>query len=142
ERDKLLEIRSSTLRMSYIITDKGYMPDSSFLARCEAELKPFAAGNNFDFAVILKKYCGPLNYRNEENLKLIEKSAEVFDRICSSDKALSEITPQESESAEPIKITQKNSVILTYPVAVDCEGGTRGLGMMVVAGWEAKRKVV
>jgi hypothetical protein len=143
ERDRYLAVRASTLKMSYILTEKGYMGDSNFEGKCTDQLKPFGAGNNLDFAVVLKKHCGPLHYVNEDNLKIITKtigSEEVTDKLCITDEKLRQIPSESLDDAQPLDIPAKNSVILTYPIAVDCTGGNRGLGMIVVAGWEPKKK--
>ncbi|MEK6953449.1 MAG: hypothetical protein AABX01_00455 [Candidatus Micrarchaeota archaeon] len=141
DRDRYLAVRSSTLKMSYILTEKGHMGDLNFDSKCKDQLLPFGAGNNLDFAVVLKKQCGPLHYSDEDNLKLVLDGEEmVTDRICSTIEKLQEMQPTSLDEAIPLDIPSKNSVILTYPVAVDCSLGKRGLGMIVVAGWEPKKK--
>lgn len=139
ERDRYLHVRSATLRMSYILTERGYMSEEQFVDKCTNLVKPFAAGNAINFTVILKKYCGPIRYREDENLKILRISDEVYDQVCSSDESIETTTPQDrGADVEPIEVPSQNSVILSYPMAVDCGEGTRGLGMLIVGGWEPR----
>ncbi|MFH1257842.1 MAG: hypothetical protein V1658_02805, partial [Candidatus Micrarchaeota archaeon] len=95
-RNDYLQVRSGTLEMSYIITEKGFMTDGQFDSKCNDDITPAASRRAIEFAVILKKYCGPVKYKDEttgavdEIFKIREKGG-IQDRICSSNVTLNSV---------------------------------------------------
>ncbi|MFH0971246.1 MAG: hypothetical protein V1835_01635 [Candidatus Micrarchaeota archaeon] len=143
QRNAYLDVRAATLRMSYIATDKGYMEDLQFTSKCTNDFKPFAGKNNIEFAVILKKYCGPIKFADDENLKITRRQIDwgngvqvpISDMICSSNASIEGVAPEDVHAANPLAFPFRDTVILSYPIAVDCGNALRGLGLISVAGW-------
>ncbi len=139
DRNQYLNIRSSTLRMSYIVTDRGLMEDARFATKCDAELGPFALKEGIDFAVVLKKYCGPVEFSGDEVLYINRRTTAfgttVDDFVCSS-------APEIESTAigDKITIPSRDSVTMSFPVAVDCGEPFRGIGIISVSGWRPVKK--
>lgn len=142
-RDRYIDLRTSTQQMSYILTEKGYMDDNQFQAKCSIDLPGFANKSSTDYAAILKKYCGPLDFSGEENLRISQRQVNyngnpvvtVTDKICSSVESVAQTT-----IGETITLPKKDIVTLSYPIAVDCGNSVRGLGVITIAAWWPERK--
>jgi hypothetical protein len=140
-RNIYLELRKTTLKMSYIATEKGYMSNSEFDEKCDFQFKPFAAKNSLSFAVILKKYCGTVKFKDQENLIIRTKTINgeiIEDRLCTSDDAI--VQQQTAAPSDPIDLANKNPIIMGYPIAVDCGNSLRGLGIISIALWAPGRR--
>lgn len=142
QRNAYLDLRGATLRMSYIVTEKGLMGDVQFQEKCGNELKDFASKNSMEFAVILKKYCGPITFAGEENQKIVKRTVgteTIVDKVCSSNTTIAGTTAEESVFAKPILFPSKDTIVMSYPIAVECGGALRGLGLISVAGWRVRK---
>jgi hypothetical protein len=141
-RNIYLELRKTTLQMSYIATEKGYMSNNEFDEKCDYQFKPFASKNSLSFAVILKKYCGTVKFTDQETLIIRKETVNgelIEDRLCTSDDAIL-LAQQTAPQGTPIDITNKNPIIMSYPIAVDCGNSLRGLGIISVAVWAPSRR--
>lgn len=141
ERNKYLEIRTSSLKLSYIVSEKGLMDNDQFAAKCEGEMKAFAKKKNLQFLVLLKKYCDGVELGENKALTIEEHQfAEggplLRDLICSSKASI-----EGAGTGETIAIPETRSIAMSYPIAVQCGEGLsslRGLGMVTVAMWQGK----
>ncbi len=145
ERDAYLNLRSATLQASYIVTENGLMTEAQFSQKCDFELKPFVASKGMEYVVILKRYCGPVTYKEEENFKVRERDIYygteripgIKDSICSSNETIEAIAA--SSNPKAVVLPSRNTIIMSYPIAVECGSALRGLGTVTIAGWKTGR---
>src|SRR3989344_2121909 len=143
QKAKQLEIREGALALSYLVTEKGFvekMPSgspfkTSLGAACEENVKPLASSKSVTFIITLKRFCNgiPIEFDGEKSPFFIADSpleGSTWD-YC---------TNMPSPPSPPSLLPQpKDSVVLSYPVAVPCpdeDSFTNGIGVVNVVAWK------
>ncbi len=137
ERNAQLDVRDQVLQLSYVVTEKGYMPagpetdPSSFLAKCNV-VKDLAQKRHIEFAMMLKPYCGPVDV--EKFFVRTPAAGASEPQVCYSDKFENAISTL--PLSQSLEFSSKNAVVMSFPMAVDCPAGNRGIGFISIAGWK------
>ena len=142
-RNEAISLRKATLELSYIVTERGLMEQTDFIEKCTLA-EAYAKKSHIEYALILKRYCGPVNLDNDEAFKIGIRplgwnAANTEDSICSSDTNLA-VTATPNPSV--IIIPARDVVTMSFPIAVNCPetSSLRGLGMINVIRWSARGK--
>ncbi|MFH1107394.1 MAG: hypothetical protein V1787_05875 [Candidatus Micrarchaeota archaeon] len=138
-RNGYLNLKQATLDLSYLATEKGYMPQTEFEDKCGV-LKETAKKNGIRFAMVLKKYCGKIDVNEALTLADHDTGASLYwfgkDLLCATAEDFEpESTPVAANPPAAVVLPSENAFILSYPMAVDCAQGLRGLGLLSIAGW-------
>jgi len=146
EKNQYLEIRRAGMTLSYIMTEKGEMPnEAEFDEKCGL-VKKTADTNRVYVLVTLKRYCKNVElYQGGQGKDYLSPFyIEKFegDAGIDSDNGRTWLWCSNYESIENIKDglfeQPKNAVLLNYPIAVPCptaRDSTRGVGFVNVIVW-------
>lgn len=132
DRNAYIKVRRDALSVSYLATEKGLLDAEGFAQKC-TQLKDLATKKQLNFALLLKNYCSNSQKQVElDNSELLTYRPENLDGICSSVPELEGAPP-----GQPLQVPGKDTVVMTYPVAVYCneDRTLRGPGMISVIGW-------
>ena len=125
-------MRDQVLQLSYVATEKGYMDQNAFDSKCRI-VTDLAQKRNLEFVMVLKPFCGTVD-AEKFFVRAPAPGAPASTPVCSSEKYKNEVLPSVSQSAS-LEFPPKNTVIMSFPMAVDCREGKRGIGFVSIAGW-------
>lgn len=155
-KQSYFDLRKSALGISYALLDKGLLgwnyaeANATFFEKCSAA-EAQAKIRGVDYAIVVKRFCGPLNLSMIELEQLFNPtvrgqpmprpSVDLPGFFCSSAAG----TPEQIAG----NVTNATFVVLNYPIAVPCGdifGGThlapagveRGVGMLSVVVWRKR----
>lgn len=135
-RNEYVDLRDQVLQLSYIATEKGFMPDNAFDATCLV-VKETGEKRQVNFTMILKKFCGPVDAKAffdlDRTINPPSHPVEHQDRVCSRWTHHQNLGLGSAKTL--LEFPDENTVIMSYPMAVSCAGGARGLGFLSIAGW-------
>ncbi|NUN11476.1 hypothetical protein HUU53_02425 [Candidatus Micrarchaeota archaeon] len=149
EKNDLLKVQRETLSLAYLATESGFVTEEDFLKNCDNRLQQQAINKGIKMLVTVKRFCDgiPLNelQKSETDPAFEFYSPYYIDAgqenelghtwlYCSwNGQTISDLPPGLN------KPTSKNTVTLTYPIAVPCpdvDSATSGIGVVNVVGWK------
>lgn len=134
EKNAYFDVRRAALGLSYIATDKGVVSENVFAEKC-GSMKKYGDSASVKFLVTLKRFCTQVSLTN------VVSSAESPYNFADSESAAStwlHCANAELPSNQDYLPPPKNSVLLSYPIAVPCPfavSATNGLGVINVIVW-------
>ena len=135
-RNQYLDLKQGTLELSYIATEKGFMPDDEFIDGKCAVVGEVASKNHLEYAMVLKKYCGAVDVSSSLTLKDHTADGYEPDLLCASPNAFApDPEPAASVAGTPVVFPAEKVFTMTFPMAVECKESTKGMGLLTVAGW-------
>lgn len=138
ERNALLDVRDQVLQLSYLATEKGYMTPADFRAKCSL-VRDMAKTRHLNFTMILKPFCGPVNVNDfflvNPNDPLLVPYRSTNGLCVAENNDFYSRWPAAHNPPQAMGFPTKNTVVMSYPMAVDCGEGKRGIGFLSIAGW-------
>jgi hypothetical protein len=149
-KQSYFDLRKSALGISYTMLDKGLLgwsvqeANSNFLEKCAAA-RAQAKIRGTDYAISIKRFCGPLNLSFTNIVELFDPEVPSeptpVGRISIPGFFCSSMEGDWSDVAE--KAVNETYVILNYPIAVPCgevfgssANVERGIGLLSIIVWK------
>lgn len=153
EKSRVLETREGALALSYIVTEKGFTDNTTLEKSCGQKVDARAASLNVKYLITLKRFCDgiPIDPENEADRNLnpyLTKKSSPFHVAnstapgetwiyCTNDPGVQSFA--EHPAGDAILPQPRQSVVMSFPVAVSCPGVdsyTNGLGVVNVITWK------
>lgn len=138
-----LRQRQATQELAYLASQKASFQPGEFQRICATSLKPFAENSGLKFAVVVKRFCAPIDLENANVYNEMPVASEAssppepsVDNVCTNEKEQAKneyLAARVDKSAAP-----KNAVILIYPFTVPCPNPAspvNGLATLNVIVW-------
>ncbi|MFH0973372.1 MAG: hypothetical protein V1817_01115 [Candidatus Micrarchaeota archaeon] len=141
EKNAYLDIRKAAVSLSYIVTDKGFVTETTLIDKATA-LKKAADANSVYVLLTVKRYCGEITFTNDPYDPL---SPYYYDRSDENEPAgrtwraytnNPDVALLHGESFIPAK--ESYAIVFNYPIAVPCPDSgspTFGHGLMNIIVW-------
>ncbi|MEM4255336.1 MAG: hypothetical protein QXR53_03335 [Candidatus Norongarragalinales archaeon] len=144
---KQLEIRDGLISLSYLVTETGFIDNSTLAATCDGKVKPRAASLGVKYLITLKRFCNgiPIDYKSA-NTQLnpyapeTEKTSPFYvDASESVGETWFSCSNDPNVPSNGLLEQPRDSVLASFPVAVPCpdaDSFTNGLGVVNVITWK------
>ncbi|VVB67748.1 Uncharacterised protein [Candidatus Norongarragalina meridionalis] len=126
EKNSYLEVRKTSLGLSYIVTERGQMKKADLETLCADKLRKFGTNARVKFLITLERECPGYVFETDPKTTYDPNTAYA---ACSN---------LDFDAIKPDEVAARSPVVLNYPVAVPCpdEGSfTDGFGMINVIVW-------